>query len=411
MSLRDLIFSFLLPDLDPTLSDILGLLGGLLGLGIAAWLVNFVAKRIMLRLIKRLAKRSKATWDDDLISSKVFDRLSHIAPALVVYLASELFVGAQLSAGIFARIAWAYIAIVGAAVIDALLSFLVTRARKNPALADKPVNSWMQVVKIVVWLFAIIVVIATLVDRSPWALLGGLGALTAVLMLVFKDTILGLVASIQISALDLVRLGDWVEVPKFGADGDVIDISLNTVQVQNWDKTITTVPTYALVSDSFKNWRGMSESGGRRIKRSIRLDMNSIKFLCEEEFAKLLNVQSLNPYLESKQSELQEWNSQQKVDDSSLINGRRLTNVGTFRAYLENWLKQNPATHPDMTFLVRHLAPDEYGLPIQIYMFSSEQRWAQYESILADIFDHILAVLPEFGLQVYQRPSSADFRD
>ena len=259
-------------------------------------------------------------------------------------------------------------------------------------------------------MFAAIVAIAALFDRSPWALLGGLGALTAVLMLVFKDSILGLVASIQISTQDLVRHGDWIEVPKFGADGDVIDISLNTVRVQNWDKTITTIPTYALISESFKNWRGMSDSGGRRIKRAVRIDMNSIRFLSEEDFSKLTEVQSLAPYLQGKREELLRWNQEKGTDDASLVNGRRLTNIGTFRAYLDCWLRQQPATHKDMTFLVRHLAPDEFGLPVQIYLFSSEQRWAQYEAILADIFDHILAVLPEFDLRVYQRPTGADFR-
>jgi miniconductance mechanosensitive channel len=200
-------------------------------------------------------------------------------------------------------------------------------------------------------------------------------------------------------------------VPKFGADGDVIDISLNTVRVQNWDKTITSIPSYAMISDSFKNWRGMSESGGRRIKRSVRIDLGSICFLDNDAFDKLMNVQSLAPYLQEKQQELADWNRSQGTDESSPVNGRRLTNVGTFRAYLNCWLRQHHATNEDMTFLVRHLAPDEYGLPIQVYMFSSEQRWAEYEDILADIFDHILAVLPEFGLRAYQRPAGADFKD
>ena len=384
---------------------------GLLALFVAAWAANFIAKRLMLRVNKGFAKRTKSTWDDDLISCRVFDRLSHIAPALVLYLFSAAFVGGDsFFLALFLRLSFAYIALIGAAVADAMLNFLVARAQKVPALEDKPVKSWVQVLKIVVWLFAAIVAIAALFDRSPWALLGGLGALTAVLMLVFKDSILGLVASIQISTQDLVRHGDWIEVPKFGADGDVIDISLNTVRVQNWDKTITTIPTYALISESFKNWRGMSDSGGRRIKRAVRIDMNSIRFLSEEDFSKLTEVQSLAPYLQGKREELLRWNQEEGTDDASLVNGRRLTNIGTFRAYLDCWLRQQPATHKDMTFLVRHLAPDEFGLPVQIYLFSSEQRWAQYEAILADIFDHILAVLPEFDLRVYQRPTGADFR-
>ncbi len=377
---------------------------------LTAFIANFIAKKIMLRVIHKIAKRSKSTWDDDLIAQKVFDRLSHIAPALIIYLLSSAFIkDNEVIVAVLNRLSYAYIAIVAAAVVDAFLSFAVVRAKKSPALADKPVNSWVQVVKIMVWLFTVIVIIATLLDKSPWALLGGLGALTAVLMLVFKDSIMGLVASIQISALNLVRVGDWVEIPKYGTDGDVIEISLNTIRVQNWDKTISSVPTYALISDGFKNWRGMSESGGRRIKRAVRIDLNSIGFLSDSDFESLTKVQALAPYLSSRKSEINEWNTQQDVSSASNINGRRLTNVGTFRAYLRSWLAANPAVHEDMTFLVRQLPSDEFGLPIEIYIFSKEQRWVQYEGIMADIFDHIFAVLPEFNLRAFQRPAGADF--
>ncbi|MDG2309271.1 MAG: mechanosensitive ion channel [Planctomycetota bacterium] len=377
---------------------------------LTAWVANFVAKKIMLRMIRKIANRSKSTWDNDLVEKKVFDRLSHVAPALIIYALAPSFIKENDAVvAVLTKFSYAYIALVGAAVVDALLSFVVLRAKKTPALADKPVNSWVQVVKIMVWLFAVIVIIATLLDKSPWALLGGLGALTAVLMLVFKDSIMGLVASIQISALNLVRVGDWVEIPKYGTDGDVIEISLNTIRVQNWDKTISSVPTYALISDGFKNWRGMSESGGRRIKRSVRIDLNSICFLDDSAFDKLTKVQALAPYLKQRKQEITEWNANQDIDNASHVNGRRLTNVGTFRAYLESWLAANPSINKDMTFLVRQLSSDEFGLPIEIYIFSSEQRWAQYEGIMADIFDHVFAVLPEFNLRAYQRPSGADF--
>jgi len=377
---------------------------------LTAWVANFVAKKIMLRMIRKIANRSKSTWDNDLVEKKVFDRLSHVAPALIIYALAPSFIKENDAVvAVLTKFSYAYIALVGAAVVDALLSFVVLRAKKTPALADKPVNSWVQVVKIMVWLFAVIVIIATLLDKSPWALLGGLGALTAVLMLVFKDSIMGLVASIQISALNLVRVGDWVEIPKYGTDGDVIEISLNTIRVQNWDKTISSVPTYALISDGFKNWRGMSESGGRRIKRSVRIDLNSICFLDDSAFDKLTKVQALAPYLKQRKQEITEWNANQDIDNASHVNGRRLTNVGTFRAYLESWLAANPSINKDMTFLVRQLASDEFGLPIEIYIFSGEQRWAQYEGIMADIFDHVFAVLPEFNLRAYQRPSGADF--
>ena len=377
---------------------------------LTAWVANFVAKKVMLRVIRKIANRSKSTWDNDLVEKKVFDRLSHVAPALIIYALAPSFIKENDAVvAVLAKFSYAYIALVGAAVVDALLSFIVLRAKKTPALADKPVNSWVQVIKIMVWLFAVIVVIATLLDKSPWALLGGLGALTAVLMLVFKDSIMGLVASIQISALNLVRVGDWIEIPKYGTDGDVIEISLNTIRVQNWDKTISSVPTYALISDGFKNWRGMSESGGRRIKRSVRIDLNSICFLNDSAFDKLTKVQALAPYLKQRKQEITEWNANQDIDNASHANGRRLTNVGTFRAYLESWLAANPSINKDMTFLVRQLSSDEFGLPIEIYIFSSEQRWAQYEGIMADIFDHVFAVLPEFNLRAYQRPSGADF--
>ena len=377
---------------------------------LTAWVANFVAKKIMLRMIRKIADRSKSTWDNDLVEKKVFDRLSHVAPALIIYALAPSFIKENDAVvTVLTKFSYAYIALIGAAVVDALLSFVVLRAKKTPALADKPVNSWVQVVKIMVWLFAVIVIIATLLDKSPWALLGGLGALTAVLMLVFKDSIMGLVASIQISALNLVRVGDWVEIPKYGADGDVIEISLNTIRVQNWDKTISSVPTYALISDGFKNWRGMSESGGRRIKRSVRIDLNSIGFLNDSAFDKLTKVQALAPYLKQRKQEIAEWNASQDIDNASHVNGRRLTNVGTFRAYLESWLAANPSINKDMTFLVRQLSSDEFGLPIEIYIFSGEQRWAQYEGIMADIFDHVFAVLPEFNLRAYQRPSGADF--
>ena len=379
---------------------------------LTAWVANFVAKKIMLRMIRKIANRSKSTWDNDLVEKKVFDRLSHVAPALIIYALAPSFIKENNAVvAVLTKFSYAYIALVGAAVVDALLSFVVLRAKKTPALADKPVNSWVQVVKIMVWLFAVIVIIATLLDKSPWALLGGLGALTAVLMLVFKDSIMGLVASIQISALNLVRVGDWVEIPKYGTDGDVIEISLNTIRVQNWDKTISSVPTYALISDGFKNWRGMSESGGRRIKRSVRIDLNSIGFLDDSAFDKLTKVQALAPYLKQRKQEITEWNATQDIDNTNHANGRRLTNVGTFRAYLESWLAANPSINKDMTFLVRQLASDEFGLPIEIYIFSGEQRWAQYEGIMADIFDHVFAVLPEFNLRPYQRPAGADFNN
>jgi miniconductance mechanosensitive channel len=239
--------------------------------------------------------------------------------------------------------------------------------------------------------------------------LSGLGALTAVLLLVFKDTILGFVAGIQLSANKMVAVGDWIEMPKYGADGDVIDVALTTVKVQNFDKTITTIPAYALISDSFKNWRGMFQSGGRRIKRAVHIDMQTVMFCNEEMLARFAKIQYISEYIQRKKEELEKHNAKHQVDNSNLVNGRRMTNVGTFRAYVTEYLKNHPKIHRELTFLVRQLAPGESGLPIEIYVFTNDTEWAHYEAIQADIFDHILAVLPEFDLRVFQNPSGMDF--
>ena len=386
-----------------------------LGLGaliVLAWASRFFVKKIIIKFINNLTKRSKSSWDDELVKEGVFDQLAQVAPALVVYFfASEVVSQSNSLSELVARIAFAYIVIIIANVTNKAINVCVRISQSSKALAGKPVNSWGQVLKIIVWTFAGIVAVGTLADRSPWALLGGLSALTAVLMLVFKDSILGFVASIQISALNLVRLGDWIEVPKYKADGDVIEISLNTIRVQNWDKTITSMPTYALISDGFKNWRGMSESGGRRIKRALNIDLNSIMFLNKNEITRLKSIQSLRPYLDLKEEEVDGWNEKNKADASSIANGRQLTNIGTFRAYLKAWLKENPNINKDMTFLVRQLASSEIGLPIEIYIFSAQKNWVEYEEIVADIFDHIFAVLPEFKLRPYQRPSGHDFNN
>ncbi|MFA9407924.1 MAG: mechanosensitive ion channel family protein, partial [Candidatus Dadabacteria bacterium] len=249
------------------------------------------------------------------------------------------------------------------------------------------------------------------IGQSPAFFLGGLGAMAAVLMLIFKDPILGLAAGIQLSANKMVRVGDWIEMPKYGADGDVIDISLTTVKVQNWDKTIITIPTFALVSEGVKNWRGMSESGGRRIKRPIFIDMTSVKFCTLEMIEKFSKIQYLSNYVLDKKKELSDFNEQRNIDNTVLVNGRRMTNLGTFRAYLVSYLRDHPKINKNLTFLVRQLDPGPTGLPIEIYVFSSDQVWANYESIQADIFDHVLAVIPEFDLRVYQNPTGSDFQN
>jgi len=271
-----------------------------------------------------------------------------------------------------------------------------------------PIKGALQVVKLILIIAAVLIVIGIVVNKNPLYLLTGLGALSAVLMLVFKDSILGLVAGIQLTANRMIARGDWIEMPSHGADGDVLEVTLTTVKVQNFDKTITTIPTYALMTQAFKNWRGMQESTGRRIKRAVSIDMGTIRFCDDEMLKRFAHIQYIADYLEQKRKEIAQYNKDAAVDDSSLVNGRRLTNIGTFRAYVVAYLRNHPMINQEMTFLVRQLAPTPQGLPVEIYVFCKDKVWANYEAIQADIFDHMLAVVPEFDLKVYQQPSGHD---
>lgn len=376
---------------------------------VAAWMANFVAKKIIVRAVEVVIRRSSTDWDDLFLEHKVFNRLSQIAPALVIELYAKL---------VLAEVDWLRHTIEGAARIYMIVvavrvffsMFDVAQATygRFEVARSVPIRGIVQALKIVVFLVAAILVLSVTLHEPPFFFLSGLGAMTAVILLVFKDTILGFVGGIHLSANDMVRPGDWIEMPEFGADGDVLDVSLTTVKVQNWDKTISTIPTYALVSNSFKNWRGMSDSGGRRIKRSIVLDMATVRFLEPDEISRLSRISRLSEYIERKRSELDEANV--GIDLDVPANGRRLTNVGCFRAYLGEFLRAHPLIRKDMTFLVRQLPPTATGLPIEIYVFSGEQRWAHYEDLQSDIFDHILAVLGEFDLRVFQEPAGADLR-
>ncbi|MHC4926366.1 MAG: mechanosensitive ion channel family protein [Planctomycetota bacterium] len=374
-------------------------------------LLNFVAKKIILHVVQRVIKRSKTTWDDALLKRRVFHRLSHLAPAILFYLAAPMVFFASTTAQNNMRLAATiYIIATALLVLDAFLNSVVDVSRRYSFFKKTPIKGFIQVIKIILAILGGIMVLGMITDKDPTKIIAGLGAMTAVLLLIFKDAILGLVAGIQLSANNMVHIGDWIAMPKYGADGDVIDISLTTVKVQNWDKTISTIPAYSLISDSFVNWRGMSESGGRRIKRSVNLDMTSVRFCDEAMLDKFRKIQYISDYINDKKREIDEHNKAANVDDSQLVNGRRMTNVGTFRAYVIAYLKHHPKIHKEMTFLVRQLAPNAEGLPIQIYVFSNDQVWANYEAIQADIFDHVLAVMPEFGLRVFQNPTGADFR-
>ncbi|MHC4951578.1 MAG: mechanosensitive ion channel family protein [Planctomycetota bacterium] len=386
-------------------------LGLLIVVLLLAWLANYITKRVILRVVRRAVKKSKTQWDDILSRRRVFTRLSHLAPAMVInYFAPVVFIGTAGSGRFMQVSAVIYMLVIGMLVINAFLDSVSDICHTYDFSRKIPIHGLMQIIKIFVFITGSIIILGIIVDKNPTSILAGFGAMTAVITLIFKDAILGFVAGIQISANNMVHLGDWIEMPKYGADGDVIDISLTTVKVQNWDKTISTIPAYALISDSFKNWRGMSESGGRRIKRSINIDMNTVKFCDPMMLDKFRRIEHIAEYIDVKQSEIDEYNAASNVDNTELVNGRRMTNIGTFRAYVIAYLKHHPKINQNMTFLVRQLQPTEYGLPIEIYVFSSDQVWANYEAIQADIFDHILAVIPEFGLRVFQNPTGSDFK-
>ncbi len=375
-----------------------------------ALLADFIVKRIIISSIAALTKRTKNDWDDVFVKQKVFNRLAHLAPALIVYYALQYIFEAEKLVEFLGNLTQTYMILVVLMVIDSVLNAMHEIYMKLPVSQGRNIKGYIQVVKIIFYAMGIILIISVFSGETPKVLMAGVGAMAAVLMLIFKDTILGFVASIQLSANKMVNVGDWISMPKYNADGDVIDISLNTVKVQNWDKTIATIPTYALVSQSFNNWKGMEESGGRRIKRSINIDMNSVTFLDEAQIEKLGSFHLLKDYIDTKQKEIAEFNKSLNLEKGTVTNGRKMTNLGTFRKYLEEYLQHHPMISNDMTFLIRHLQPTDKGLPVEIYVFSKDQAWANYEAIQADIFDHTLAVLPEFDLQVFQNPTGKDFQ-
>jgi miniconductance mechanosensitive channel len=334
-----------------------------------------------------------------------------MAPAVVLYeLIPIALEGLDLAIMVIRGALQIYMIVVIMLVLDSLLNGFERYYQNFRASKQIPIKGFIQVLKIALYFIAGILVISILLNKTPLFLLSGIGALTAVMMLIFKDAILGFVAGIQLAANKMVSVGDWIEMPKYGADGDVLEVALTTVKVQNWDKTITTIPTYALISESFKNWHGMTASGGRRIKRAVNIDMSSVRFCDVEMLERFEKIQYISEYIERKKAELEAFNQSENVDHASLANGRRMTNIGTFRAYVVAYLSHHPMINMNMTFLVRQLAPTQYGLPIEIYVFCKDKVWANYEGIQSDIFDHILAVVPEFDLRVYQNPTGADFR-
>ena len=369
-------------------------------------LSNFVTRKFIVQGIQKFIKNSKNDWDDILLENEVFNSLSTLVPLVFIHYLSVPILSnfPSLIPFIHITVKVSLVLVIASVLIKALKA-LEEISTRIPSFKDKPIMSYVQLANIMIYVVAAILVFATILDKDPLALLGALGALTAVLMLIFKDTILGLVASIQISSHDMVRVGDWVSMPQYGTDGDVLEITLNTVKIQNWDKTISTIPTYAFISGSFKNWRGMTDSRGRRIKRSLNINMTSIKFCTDEEIANYKNIEMLKGYIDSIQSEITTHNETNSHDKSSLLNGRNLTNIGLFREYAHQYLMSNENLRSDLTLMVRQLEPTENGLPIEVYCFSSNINWVDYERIQADIFDHLLSSISNFDLEIFQNPT------
>ena len=404
------IYNWLLEqNINPGIAEIASWMVAGLCLLVVALLANFLAKRLINSVIHPIIEKSSITWDDLLIEHQVIVRFSHIVPAAVIHLLAPLALGDNEAVrSFFDLLINLYMIVIVLFVIDGGLNFMRSVWEQSQLGSRYPVKSFIQALKLVINLVGLIFVLSVFLDKSPVVLFSGLGAVTAILLLIFKDAILGLVAGFQLSINNMVAVGDWISMPARGADGDVIDVSLTTVKVQNFDKTITTVPTYAMISDSFTNWRGMEETRGRRIKRPLQIDLRTLQFADDELLTRFKRIRLLRPYLDEKLADIQKYNENVGDDLEELINGRRLTNVGTFRAYCLAYLRNHPKTRKDLTLMVRQLAPDEHGLPIEIYTFTNDTVWAHYEDIQGDIFDHLLSILPEFNLSAYQAPSGAD---
>ena len=381
---------------------------GLLALFVLGWIADWIATRWMLRIARAAVGRSEAHWDDALLNSRFFHRVANLFPVLFVYFGAEIVAIHGSVEVVVQRIALASATFIAALAVSALLNAVAEIYSQLPDVGRRPIKGYLGFVRLIVYLVCAIVALSILMDRSPWIFLSGLGAVSAVILLVFRDTLLSLVASVQITNNRLLNVGDWIEMPSYGADGDVIDVTLNTVKIQNWDKTITTVPTYAFITSSFKNWRGMSESNSRRIKRALYIDVNSIRFLDEDEIERFSRFAMLHDYIAGKRGEIADYNAAEGRDRTINADIRRLTNVGTFRAYILEYLKRHPKIHPNRTLIVRQLQPGPEGLPIEIYCFTNDIEWANHEGIQSDLFDHFLAVAKDFGVRIYQRPSGID---
>ncbi len=374
-------------------------------------LANWLAKQFILVIVRRLVRKSKTQWDDVMLEKKVFHRLSHLAPVMVIYWIGPAFMAEFPRMVTYTYLATdLYIIFMILIIFYALLDSVDAIYNRYEVARSKPIKSYLQVTKLITGMIAAIFALSIILDRSPLYFFTGLGAVTAILLLVFKDTILGFVAGVQVTTNNLVQIGDWIEMPRYGADGDVFEIGLHTVMIRNFDRTITSIPTYALVSESFKNWRGMVQTGGRRIMRDVYIDINTIKFCDERMLKKFESVNLLKEYISHRKAEIEEYNRKYEVDTGIPANGRRMTNIGTFRAYITRYLQKHPKIHPDLICMVRQMPPGEKGVALQIYAFTNDVNWINYEGIQADIFDHILSVISFFELKVFQFPAELNVK-
>lgn len=376
-----------------------------------AFLGDVICRHIVLKLVSKLVQQTKATWDDIVFDRKVMIHLSHLVPPIFIYLFIPLAITTPDTLEFVHRMCLIYIIAVFLRFISVFMAAVYHVYSERDQFRNRPLKGLLQTAQGALLFVGGIAIISLLIGKSPVVLLTGLGASAAILMLVFKDSILGFVSGIQLSANNMLKVGDWIAMPKYGADGTVIEVTLTTVKVRNFDNTITTLPPYALVSDSFQNWRGMQESGGRRIKRSINIDMNSVKFCTAEMLAQYRRISLLKTYVSETEKVVERYNQEQGIDNSVLVNGRRQTNLGVFRAYLNNYLRSLPDVNKEMICMVRQLQPTDQGIPLELYFFSSIKEWVPYEGLQADVFDHVLAIISEFDLQVFQSPTGKDFRN
>ena len=378
-----------------------------------ALLANLICRKIILRVVAKSVKQTKATWDDIVFNHKVMVNVSRMVAPILIYIAIPIAFPEHADSDLLdflRRLCLIYIIAVFLRFISALFTAVYQVYSEREQYRDKPLKGLLQTAQVILFFIGAIIIISILINQSPMVLLTGLGASAAILMLVFKDSIMGFVSGIQLSANNMLKVGDWITMPKYGADGTVIEVTLNTVKVRNFDNTITTIPPYLLISDSFQNWQGMQESGGRRVKRSINIDMTSVRFCTPEMLEKYRKIQLLTNYVEETERVVEEYNKEHDIDNSVLVNGRRQTNLGVFRAYLTNYLRSLPTVNQEMTCMVRQLQPTETGIPLELYFFSANKVWVAYEGIQADVFDHVLAIIPEFGLRIFQNPSGEDLR-